>query len=406
MKRLIALISSSLLVLSCSKQSQPPPSPPIVSGLKLEIVQSIAVDDYYEAVGTVRAKSTSIIAARVMGNITAIHVREGDRVRAGQTLIEIENRGARIQLQKTQAGVRESLNSLDEVERGIRAAESALAAARANESLASATFKRYQMLFKRQSVSPQEFDEVSARYEVANAERERADRMLQVARAKEGQMRARLEQAKADVANAQVYASYSRISSPINGVVVSKHIDVGSMSTPGTPLLAIENDSNYQLETSVGESQLGNIKLHDQPVVFLGVLGTRELRGSVEQIVPASDPASRSYVVKISISTDPSPLVKSGIYGKARFVVGQRNVVTIPQKAITQRGQITSVFVVDESGIARMRLVKTGRSVGDRVEVLSGLNQGEQIVSEVINSLKDGSAVRAATKATQPVALG
>jgi hypothetical protein len=86
--------------------------------------------------------------------------------------------------------------------------------------------------------------------------------------------------------------------------------------------------------------------------------------------------------------------LRSGIYGKARFVSGARNVLSVPQKAITQNGQLVSVFVVDQSGTARMRLIKTGEKIGERMEVLSGLNDGEQIVSEVFAQLKDGTRVR------------
>src|SRR5688500_11864657 len=220
--RLIILaIFTGLMVISCSRTAEPEPAVPIVSGLKTETLHSSLVDDHYEAVGTVRARNNSVVAAKVMGTIMALHVREGDMVRAGQTLVEIDNRDAGIQLQKTQAGMREIQDSLEEVDRSIRAAESARAAAQANETLAKTTLRRYEMLFERQSVSPQEFDEVRARYEVAKAESERADRLLQVSIARQKQVRARIDQAKADVANARVYVGYSRIAAPIDGVVVS-----------------------------------------------------------------------------------------------------------------------------------------------------------------------------------------
>ena len=171
MKRisLIASVFSLLVVASCAKKPESTQPGPIVQGAKIETVKTSSVDDYYEAVGTVRAKTSSVVAARIMGNITSVRVSEGDRVRAGQTVIEIENRDAPVQIQKAQAGVRESNDALDEAERNIRAAESARDAARANESLASSTFKRYQTLFNRQSVSPQEFDEVRTKLEIAKA---------------------------------------------------------------------------------------------------------------------------------------------------------------------------------------------------------------------------------------------
>jgi membrane fusion protein, multidrug efflux system len=390
----VVFIASLVMFTSCSKKPETSQPAPIVQGAKVETIQTSSVDDYYEAVGTVRAKTSSVIAARVIGNIVNVRVREGDRVRAGQTLIEIENRDAGVQVQKAQAGVRESNDALDEAERNIRAAESARAAVRANESLASSTFNRYQTLFNRQSVSPQEFDEVRTKLEVARAESERADRMLQAAKARQNQMFGRIDQARADVSSARVYAGYSRLASPINGVVVSKHVDAGSMATPGAPLLMIENDSNYQLEVSVEESQLNKIHLNDQARITIEALGNQEFTCSVKEIVPVADPNSRSYTVKLSLPTIAGQQLRSGLYGKARFVTGARQVLSVPQKAVTQNGQLVSVFVVDHSGTARMRLIKTGETFGERVEVLSGLNDGEQIVSEISPQIKDGTRVR------------
>ncbi|HEY3040080.1 MAG TPA: efflux RND transporter periplasmic adaptor subunit [Pyrinomonadaceae bacterium] len=390
----VVFIASLVMFTSCSKKPETSQPAPIVQGAKVETIQTSSVDDYYEAVGTVRAKTSSVIAARVIGNIVNVRVREGDRVRAGQTLIEIENRDAGVQVQKAQAGVRESNDALDEAERNIRAAESARAAVRANESLASSTFNRYQTLFNRQSVSPQEFDEVRTKLEVARAESERADRMLQAAKARQNQMFGRIDQARADVSSARVYAGYSRLASPINGVVVSKHVDAGSMATPGAPLLTIENDSNYQLEVSVEESQLNKIHLNDQARITIEALGNQEFTCSVKEIVPVADPNSRSYTVKLSLPTIAGQQLRSGLYGKARFVTGARQVLSVPQKAVTQNGQLVSVFVVDHSGTARMRLIKTGETFGERVEVLSGLNDGEQIVSEISPQIKDGTRVR------------
>ena len=403
MKRLVFLILVTLMI-SCSRKAQPDQPTPILSGLKMETLQTSLVDDYYEAVGTVQAKNRSVVAAKVMGNIVALHVREGDTVRAGQTLLELDNRDAGIQLQKTQAGMREAQDSLEEVERSIRAAESARAAAQANEKLAKTTLDRYETLFQRRSVSPQEFDEVRTKYEIAKAESERADRLLQATGARQNQMRARIDQAKADIANARVYVGYSRIVAPIDGVVVSKQADVGYMATPGMPLLTIESNSRYQLHASVEESKLGTVHLNDQVHVALEALGNTDLTATVEEIVPAADPSTRSYTVKIALPNVADAHFRSGLYGKARFITGQRKILSVPQTAVTQQGQLTGVFVVDRSGVARLRFVKTGNRVGDRVELLSGLSEGEEIISDGIASLRDGIRVREATQEAQRIA--
>jgi membrane fusion protein, multidrug efflux system len=404
MKQIILAVGGMalLLLISCSKKLETSQHMPVVQGAKIETVQPTYVDDYYEAVGTVRARNSSVVAARIMGNIVALHVREGDTVRAGQTLIEIESREAGIQVQKAQAGVREATDSLDEVDRNIRAAESAREAARANEKLANTTFNRYQTLFARRSVSPQEFDEVRTKLEVASAERERAERLLQATTAQRKQVLARIDQAKADVSNARVNVGYAKLISPINGIVTSKQTDVGYLATPGSPLLTIEDNSRYQLAVAVEESRLGTIQLGEQAQLQIEALGSKELSGSVEEIVPASDPNSRSYIVKVGVPNVAGVQLRSGVYGKARFVSGQRQTLAIAKTAITQRGQLTGVFVVDPSGLARLRLIKTGRTFGDNVEILSGLNAGEQIVMEGPATIQDGTRVREAAPVKGP----
>jgi len=376
----------------------------MVQGAKIEMVTLQPIDESYEAVGTVRAKTSSIVSSKVMGNIVAMKVREGDSVHAGQVIVEIDSREARIQTQRSGAGLVEMNGALDEVDRSIKAAESNRTAANANRQLATSTLHRYQQLFERQSVSSQEFDEVRARYDVANAEAESASRMVQSLQAKRRQALARIDQAKADVAGSQVYSSYSRIAAPIDGVVVSRQADVGYMAAPGAPLLTIENVSDYRLEAAVRESQINRIHLRDQVRVQIDALGQQELPGTVVEIVPAADPASRTYLVKISIvlPVGSQQIIRSGLYGKARFITGQMQAMTIPRKAVVERGQLTSVYVVDQSGIARTRLVQTGKIYNDRVEVLSGLREGEQIVTEGVANVNDGNRVREATPGLTP----
>ena len=395
----VVIVLALAVATSCGrKPEQATTAAPMLQGVKIDTVAQQPIDEIYEAVGTVRAKNISIVSSKVMGNIVAMRVREGDAVRAGQVIVEIDSREARIQTQKSGAGLVEMNGALDEVGRNIKAAESARTAAEANRRLAASTLRRYQQLLDRQSISPQEFDEVRARHEVAEAEAERAGRLLQSLEAKRRQALARIDQAKADVAGSQVYSSFTRIAAPINGVVVSKQADVGYMAAPGAPLLTIESGSDYRLESAVQETQINKIHLRDQVRVQIDALGQQELAGIVVEIVPAADPASRTYLVKISIALPGGnqEIIRSGLYGKARFITGQMQAITIPLKAVVERGQLTSVYVVDQSGIARMRLVKTGKTYSDRVEVLSGMKEGEQIVVDGVAAVNDGSRVREA----------
>jgi multidrug efflux system membrane fusion protein len=222
--------------------------------------------------------------------------------------------------------------------------------------------------------------------------------MLQALQARKGQVLAKMDQVKADITSAQVYVGYSRILSPMNGIVVSKQAEVGLLAAPGVPLLTLEDGSRYRLEVSAEESMLKKVRLGTPVRVSIDALGFQEFSSRVSEIVPASDPASRSYTVKIDLFDEKGrpvdqPVLRSGLFGRARFVIGQKQALKIPQKAILQRGQLVSVFIVDESSILHLRLIKTGKQYDDQVEVLSGLNDGERIVIEGLEKVKEGNRV-------------
>jgi RND family efflux transporter MFP subunit len=386
-------------VSSCGKKEEKAPEKvAAVTGVKVETVKASTEEDFYEAAATVRSKTTSVLSSRIMGYILAIHVREGDRVQAGQLLMEIENREAAAQLQKAQAGLREAQEMLRETERLILASQSAKTAAEAEQSLAASTFNRYQALLERKSVSQQEFDEVQARYRGKTAEVDRTQEMLRSMQAKRDQVLARIDQAKAEISQAQVHVDYGRIQSSLHGIVTRKQAEVGGLAAPGAPLLILEDDARYRLEAMVEESRLGKIRLGDSVRVIIDALGDQEWTGRVGEVQPTADPASRSSLVKIDlpeglIKKAPGRILRSGLYGKARFAVGKKEIITIPHKAIFQRGQLLQVFVVDSSQMARLRLIKTGKIYGGRIEVLSGLGEGEKVIVEGLERVNDGNRI-------------
>ena len=396
MKRIwiISVIFLAFMMTFCGKKEEAViEKPAAIQGVKVEMITLSLVEEEYEAVGTVRSKTTSVLSSKTAGNILAVHVREGDRVRIGRLLIEIDDRDTRAQLQKAQAGLREVQDGVEEIDQNIRAAESARDAAEAGRSLALATFNRYKALLEQKSVSPQEFDEVQAKLKIAEAEVDRAGRMLQALMAKRSQVLARMEQMKADITNAQVYVGYGRILSPMDGIVTSRQAEVGLLAAPGVPLLTLEDNSRYRLEVSVEDSMLGRVRPAMPVRVVIDALGPREFSSRVTEIVPASDPGSRSSTVKIDLFNEMGKVLRSGLFGKARFPVGQKQVLKVPQRAIMQRGQLVSVFVVDSSSILQLRLIKTGKPYGDQIEIISGINDGDRIVVEGLERVKEGDRV-------------
>lgn len=392
--RYIWIGCAAALFLSCSSREESPGSPPVPQKVKVEQVKTAPVEEAYEAVGTVRSKTISLLSSKVLGRIISIHVREGDRVKADQRLVDLDDREMKAQVEKSRAGLKEAQYALDEMEKAIRAGEAEKVAAEAGLALASSTLDRFKGLFERGSVSTQEFDEVRTKHTAAKAASDQASERLKGLIAKKGQVIARIEQAKADMANAETFLSYTQILSPIDGIVTSKPADIGQMAVPGTHLLTVEDESYYRLEVLVEESRLGLIRLGTQARVSIEALGQEPIIGEVSEIVPELDPSSRSAIVKLDLRAPLRvPVLRSGLFGKALFVTGTRPALTVPAPCILERGQLTFVYVVDPSRIARMRLIQPGKRHGDRVEVLSGLREGDQVILEPLSAVKDGAAV-------------
>jgi membrane fusion protein, multidrug efflux system len=345
----------------------------------------------YEAVGTVASKATSPLASKIMGQVTAVRVREGDLVRAEQVLVEIEARDVAANVARAKAGVAEAEHSLVEIDRAVEAAEQARVSAAANHDLARVTYQRYAKLVESQVISRQEFDEVEARYKMTAAELQRASTNVEMQRARRAQTLARIEQARAESQSANATFGYATIVAPADGIVVAKTAEVGMMAQPGVPLLTIENPSTYRLEASVEESHTARVQLGAEVPVRIDALGGLDITGSVAEIMPAADPASRSVVVKIDLPATRG--LRSGQYGIAAFPAGERVVTAVPRGALVERGQLTGIFVVDDSNVARLRFVTTGERSGDLVEILSGLDEGQRFVAENAGNLADGRKI-------------
>jgi len=371
----LVLFSSLVLLTSCGneppRRSATSPSTPVA--VQVSTVSAQEWPAVYEATGTVRARTAATISSKVMGYVQQVTVQVGDRVREGQVLVTLDAR-------ELEEGVRGAEAGRAEVQSAIPEAESALAAAKASLDLAQTTFKRIEDLAAKKSISSQEFDEASARLKAAQANYE-------MARAKRAQLDPRLARAEQELRSATIMRDYARISTPFSGIVTAKSVEPGNLATPGAPLLTIEQDGVYRLEASVDESRLPSARAGAPVEVALEGLD-RKLNARVSEVVPAVDAASRSSIVKIDLPAIPQ--LRSGMFGRAFFPLGSRTVVAVPASAIVERGQLQSVFVAEE-GTARTRLVTTGQRSKDAVEVLSGLNAGEKIVTPVPMGLEDGA---------------
>lgn len=350
-----------------------------------------SIEDFYEATGTVQAQTTTNISANVMGRILSLPFSEGDAVSRGQVLVEIDSSASRAQLQKAEAGLQESQAAIAEIDASVEAANAAVRSAEANKQLAEVTLGRIRELHSRRSATGQEFDEAQSKYRAAVAELERANATIKTINSKRKQITARTEQARADIASARVAEGYSRIIAPVSGVIVKKFAEQGATATPGNPLLSIEDNSQYVLVAAVEESRTNLIRIGNRVAVRIDALGA-DISGSVLEILPAADAASRTYTVKVAIPAQPG--LRSGMFGIARFPVASKEAISVPATAVVERGQLNGVFVVGNEGIASFRIVNTGKRSEGMVEIVSGLSPGDEIVTSDAATLIDGVRVR------------
>jgi RND family efflux transporter MFP subunit len=378
MNRLFPLAILILMIAGCSQHEArvaAAGAEQSVAAVQVETVADSMIADIYEASGSVRARYSAAMAAKIAANILEVRVQTGDHVQAGQTLIVLDRRDLEANLRRSEAARAEAESAIDET-------ESAITASRANFELARVTHKRFQDLLANVSVSQQEFDESLARLRSAEA-------ALEITASKRRQVGARRSQAEAEIAAARVALGYATLTAPFAALVTERKADPGNLATPGAPLLTLEREGNLRLEASIDESRLGLVRVGESVAVEIDGLN-RTVTGRVAEVVPSVDVATRSFTVMIDLPALPG--LRSGMFGRAGFSAGKRRALLVPQSAVLERGQIRSVYVV-EGDTARLRFITLGEGRDDQREVLSGLTAGERIIVTPPPLLADGGRV-------------
>jgi len=335
MKRLLffTLVAAIPFFSGCHKaaeQTQPERPSAIV---RIQMVERKSRAATEAVVGTVRPKLSAVIEAKVSGRIEQMFVVPGQLVTNGERLVRLD--------------AHEIQSRLDQA-----------AAARLQ---AEGDLKRDTDLMRQKILSQSEFDSVQSKFRMAAAAEAEAKTML----------------------------DYTLIAAPFDGVITRKLADVGDLAAPGKPLLQMENPATLRFEADVPEALVGNVKLGDKLAVRIAAVAS-EIEGTVAELSPTADANSRTYLVKLDLPGATG--LRSGQFGRVSVPVGEASAIRVPSAAVIQRGQMELIFVV-VGNHAQMRLVKTGNRIGDEIEVVSGLNSGEQVVTDGAASLTDGQPV-------------
>jgi multidrug efflux pump subunit AcrA (membrane-fusion protein) len=335
---------------------------------------------YEEVVGTLQPKTSTTLSARVMGIVRDIPYREGDLVKEGDLLIRLEAQEITSDLAGAKASLTEVQASSQEIQSHIRTARSAKESAEAEMKLAEVSFQRIKELYEKKSVTQQEFDQAQTRFLQTKTGVAQADSQISSLQAKLAQTSARNEQARAGISKASTYQSLTEIRAPFNGRVISRKAESGTLAAPGVPLMVIEDVGSMRFEAVVPERLLSSLPEGASVAVRIDALGTDPLPGTVVEIAPGADILSHTFIVKIALPDQTT--LRTGLFARGLVYKGEEKMLLIPATAIERRGQLEGV-TLNLNNRPLYRLIKTGRTFGPLVEVLSGLNPGDSFAAVV-----------------------
>lgn len=353
--RLVPALAAALLVAACAKTPPPAPAPRAVIA---QVVGTKPADGANVYSGEVRARHENDLAFRVGGKVVARLVDVGNAVQKGQALARLDPQDARL---------------------AVDAARSALAAAEADHALAKAEVERYRDLYAKKFVSQAVLD---ARETAFNT------------------TKARLEQARAQLATAQNQSSYTTLAAEADGVITAVNLEAGQVVSPGQAVMRFARPEEKEVVISVPESRLG--ELRDAREILVRVLAATDkpYRGRIREIAPHADPATRTFAVKITL-LEPDGAVQLGM--TASVALGERTAaaaISLPLSALTQIDGRPAVWVVDpQTAQVHLRPVQVGAYREDGATVIAGLERGEVVVTAGVHKLVAGEKVRVVSDA-------
>ncbi|MBE9182336.1 efflux RND transporter periplasmic adaptor subunit [Oculatella sp. LEGE 06141] len=357
-------------------------------------IRAQSITNTLQLSGTIRPVEQATLSTRVMGRITQLSLEAGDRFQKGEVLARIDVMDMAAQTSQAQAGVAQAQAEVARAQATLNQLESQRLEAQAALRLAQINQSRMAQLQAEGAVSQSRLDEANTTLDEARARVAQSEAGIRQAQAAIAQSHAAVNRAESSVTSASASESYGTVIAPFGGVIVQKLAYEGEMTSPGTALLRVENPDRLQLEISVPEENLRFVQV-SQPVQVRIDAVNQTLNARIEQIVPTADPNSRSFLVKIPLNN--SGRLISGMFGRIALPLSEKQeTILIPTNALIQRGQLQGVYVVttnDAQSAAVLRWVKTGQQRNGEVEIVSGLMEGDRIITSHINQLSDGQPV-------------
>lgn len=292
------------------------------------------IPSYEYVSATIHSKQSIQVAARILAPIKSIKVKAGDLVKKGDLLIELDNRN-------NQANVAQSKEN-------IRAIYANLVQAKSHHL-------RIKHLFSKESATKAQLEQANANYQ---------------------SLKAQLASAKQRLQSAQTTSSYSQIKAQFSARVIDRYAEPGDLAAPGMKLLTLYDPNSLRIEANIRESLAITLKIGQQLDTQVPTLN-KTIQANIDEIVPAANPGSRSFLIKATIEHDEHML--PGMFAKISIPSGKSEQLLIPENYIKKMGQLDVTWVL-ENNTAIRRFIRIGQKRGNMVQVLSGLNANDKLI--------------------------
>jgi len=347
------LITAALFLFSCgdSVQKIAEDNSPAIE-VNVNKVQANGNGQFLSVSGKVIAANSADISTRIMGYVEKVHVKVGDKVSKGQLLVSINSADLTAKKAQVDAGINQAATAFKNAEKN---------------------YNRFKSLHASNSVTQKEMDDMTANYQMAKAG---------------------LESAKQLKNEVLAQLNYSNITAPFSGVITSKNIEAGNMANPGVPFMTLETPKNFEVIAMIPETEISNIK-QGANVDVLVKSANKTLQGKVTEINTSAKYTGGQYLVKIALQKTNANIL-SGMFATIQFpqkVKTQSAMVIIPSQAIVKNGQLSGVYTISQSNTAILRWLRLGKTFNDKVEVLSGLSEGESYIIRSKGRLFNGVKV-------------
>jgi RND family efflux transporter MFP subunit len=359
--------------------------------------------------GSVEGLQEVTIYARTNGYLAQRLADIGDRVEAGQLLAEIDSPETDRELDQARASLAQTRSAYMQSRANLEQARAALVQNQTNANFARVSSNRWQQLQHQGAVSQQAFDEKQAAYDANRANVKAAESVIAANQASVESASANIQASEANVRRLEAMAAYKHITAPFSGVVTARNVDMGALISAGSGgnnavwLYKIAQPSSLRIFVNVPQSEIASIRPGQLVTITVRELPKQVFKGKVVRTARALDVTARTLRTEIEIANPGSKLLP-GMFAQVQFTLNQMNSpLVVPANAIISRSEGTLVAVVQD-GKVHFQRVAIGRDYGTEVEILSGLQGGEQLAVNLTDAVVEGAKVKAVPVKNKPEA--